>query len=106
MRCTGSVTATKAALLTAAFLFLPLATPVGQAEAKLQCFTGGQVYGKIASGVSKSKAKERARRKWGDAAEKYMGTSRARNWGNAKFQGHSCDKKGIWYCRAIATPCV
>ena len=80
------------------------ASGVSQAEAK-SCFKGGQVYGKVASGVKKSKAQERARGKWRDYAMQLMGTSRV-GWDWAEYRGYSCDKKGIWYCRAIATPCV
>jgi hypothetical protein len=77
---------------------------ISQASAKY-CFKGGQVYGKVASGVRKSKAKERARKKWRDYAVKLMGTTRV-GWDWAEYRGYSCDKKGIWYCRAIATPCL
>lgn len=77
---------------------------ISQAEAKV-CYKGGQAYGKVASGVRQSKAKERARGKWRDYAVKLMGTTRV-NWSSAMYQGYSCKKKGIWYCRAIATPCL
>jgi hypothetical protein len=76
-----------------------------EARAASVCYKGGQAYGKVASGVRKSKAQERARGKWNDYARSLMGTSRA-NWNNAKYRGYHCDKKGIWYCRAIATPCI
>jgi hypothetical protein len=78
---------------------------VSEAQAASVCFKGGQTYGKRASGVRKSKAQERARSKWNDYAMSLMGTSRA-NWNNAKYRGYHCNKKGIWYCRAIATPCI
>ena len=78
---------------------------VTQAHAAAVCYKGGQAYGKRASGVRKSKAQERARKKWNEYAMSLMGTSRA-NWNNAKFKGYHCEKKGIWYCRAIATPCI
>lgn len=94
-----------AALMLGAALLLngPMATKPAEAAV---CFSGGQVYGKIASGVRQSKAKERARGKWRDAAIQYMGSTRAGNWNNAKYRGYHCNKKGIWYCRAIATPCM
>ncbi|MBU2534060.1 MAG: hypothetical protein KKB37_15065 [Alphaproteobacteria bacterium] len=81
--------------------------PVGSvtAEAASVCYKGGQAYSKQASGVRKSKAQERARGKWNDYARSLMGTSRA-NWNNAKYRGYHCKKSGIWYCRAIATPCI
>ena len=89
-----------------------LGTPVvpgplgaGEAQAAAVCYSGGQAYSKVASGVRKSKAQERARGKWNDYAMSLMGTSRA-NWNNAKYKGYHCEKKGIWYCRAIATPCI
>lgn len=81
-----------------------LASSPANAAGKV-CYKGGQAYSKIASGARKSKAKERARRKWNDYAMRLMGTSRA-NWNNAKYRGYHCNRKGIWYCRAIATPCI
>ena len=95
-----------AALLLGAGLLLAIPTVSNPVEAATVCFRGGQVYGKIASGIRQSKAKERARGKWRDAAIRYMGSTRAGNWNSAKYRGYSCTKKGIWYCRAIATPCM
>lgn len=87
-------------------LFQADAPQPGMSQASaLTCHSGGQAYGKVASGVSISKAKERARGKWRDYAIQLMGTSRV-SWNQAKYRGYSCDKKGLWYCRAIATPCI
>ena len=87
-------------------LFQADAPQPGMSQASaLTCYSGGQAYGKVASGTTISKAKERARKKWRDYAIQLMGTSRV-SWDLAKYRGYSCNKAGLQYCRAIATPCL
>ena len=80
-------------------------TMVSPAEAAY-CHKHGQLVTKERTGTRQSKAKERARDTWNKAARKLMGTSRV-HWNWAKFRGQPCRKKaGLWYCRAVATPCL
>lgn len=70
------------------------------------CFKGGQAYGKAGVAAKQSKAKARGRKHWRNYAIKLMGTTRV-GWDWAKYRGYHCKKKGLlWYCNAIATPCV
>lgn len=70
------------------------------------CYSGGVVQGNWKSGVIKKNAEKRARKSWGDAAQKAVGSSRARKWKWALNRDILCDKsRGFWHCNASARPC-
>ncbi len=70
------------------------------------CYSGGIVKGDWHHGVIKKRVAKRARKSWGDAAQKAAGTSRARTWAWAVNRNVLCDKSnGIWHCNASARPC-
>lgn len=98
------------ALIVAGTLVAAMATvsaTTTPAHAAPICYSGGVVIGDWKSGVIKKKAEKRARKSWGDAAQKAMGTSRARTWKWATNRNVACDKsRGSWHCSASARPCI
>ena len=90
-------------LIAALATFSVTTTP---AHAAPICYSNGVIRGGWHSGVIKKRVAKRARRSWGDAAQKATGTSRARNWSWATNRNVLCDKSGgFWLCNASARPC-
>lgn len=84
----------------------PLWTGTIEARAASQDYCHNYlVRGKKASAVKKSKAKKKARKKWSKKAVSVMGP-RSGNWDIATHKDYQCVRAGIWYCKAIAVPCM
>jgi hypothetical protein len=61
--------------------------------------------GRVGLGVRKSKAEDRAARKWRESVALKIGFN-YRFWRHAENRHFHCKKKaGTWRCRAVAHPC-